>query len=42
MDAGGAPTTQPGYGPNTRTDHADPGDSTAVTTPTPDVTRSRT
>ena len=25
MDAGGAPTTLPGYGPNTRTDHADPG-----------------
>jgi len=37
MDAGGAPTTQPGYGPNTRT-IMQIRVGTAVTTPTPDVT----
>ena len=37
-DTGGAPTTQPGYGPNTRTDHADPGGGTAVGARLPDTT----
>jgi hypothetical protein len=37
MDAGGAPTTQPGYGPNTRT-IMQIQVGTAVTAPTPDVT----
>jgi len=37
MDAGGAPTTQPGYGPNTRT-VMQIRVGTTVTTPTPDVT----
>jgi len=37
MDAGGAPTTQPGYGPNTRT-VMQIRVGTNVTAPTPDVT----
>ena len=37
MDVGGAPTTQPGYGPNTRT-IMQIRVGTTVTTPTPDVT----
>jgi len=37
MDVGGAPSTQPGYGPNTRT-IMQIRVGTAVTTPTPDVT----
>ena len=37
MDGGGAPTTQPGYGPNTRT-IMQIRVTNAVTTPTPDVT----
>ncbi len=37
MDTGGAPTTQPGYGPNTRT-IMQIRVGTTVTTPTPDVT----
>jgi FtsP/CotA-like multicopper oxidase with cupredoxin domain len=37
LDAGGAPTTQPGFGPNTRT-VMQIRVGTAVTTPTPDVT----
>jgi FtsP/CotA-like multicopper oxidase with cupredoxin domain len=37
MDVGGAPTTQPGYGPNTRT-IMQIRVGTSVTTPTPDVT----
>ena len=35
MDAGGAPTTQPGYGPNTRT-VMQIRVGTAATAPTPD------